>query len=326
MADHIAKFNGLLIRSKVGMHQSKAPIKSRRHRAFTLIELLVVIAVIALLLAILVPALRSAREQGYRVVCLSNLKQLTLAWLAYADDYDSKIVFGSSFAFGSWDIPPKGWLGMAFFYPQSRLELMENPDKGALWPYINDIDFFRCPKGLAGHVATYAIVVAANGHPVEGTYLSDRDPWGEHLLPWDAFGKRVGSTVLRLTRLTEIVSPGAAQRAVFIDQGQIPNRSHFMVPYLDPKWRWFNPPPIQHNDGTTLSMADGHVEYWKWKGRETVEMPRKLELMAARSIFYESLEGGDYVPQTEDGMYDLQRLQKATWGRLGYTLEGGGGP
>ena len=76
-----------------------------------------------------------------------------------------------------------------------------------------------------------------------------------------------------------------------------------------------NGPPIHHSDGVTLSMADGHAEYWKWKGRETMEMPRKL--LPVRTLFCEILEE-DYEPQTEDGLYDLQRLQRATWGRLGY--------
>jgi hypothetical protein len=64
-------------------------------------------------------------------------------------------------------------------------------------------------------------------------------------------------------------------------------------------------------------MADWHTEYWKWKSNETVEVPR--ELLPSRGAFMELLEGwDDYEPQTEDGMYDLQRLKKATWGRLGY--------
>ncbi len=77
-------------------------------------------------------------------------------------------------------------------------------------------------------------------------------------------------------------------------------------------------PPIHHSDGVTLSMADGHAEYWKWKGRETVSgLPRWLHSFPG-DLFSESLKVREYEPQTEDGLYDLQRLQKATWGRLGY--------
>jgi len=283
-------------------------------KGFTLIELLVVIAVIALLMAILIPVLRSARELGQRTVCLSNLRQLTLAWIAYAEQYDSKIVLGR--AFGGQGSRPllKGWLGRAFSFPESRSAVIENPDKGALWPYVQDIDVYRCPRGRAGHAATYTPVVAANGAPVEGTYLPDTGGWD---LP--ELGKRVGRTVLKLTKLTDIISPGAAQRAVFIDMGQTPLGSDFYVYYLYPKWKWYSAPPIRHRDGTTFSMADGHAEYWKWKGRETVSMPREL-FPVSSSMFAEILEA-DYEPQTEDGLYDLQRLQKATWGRLGYSAE-----
>ena len=102
----------------------------RQEKAFTLIELLVVIAVIALLLALLVPALRSAKEQAHRTVCLSNLKQLTLAWTAYATEYDSKIVRGSAFSSGKRTrggrviVVREGWLGRAFLFPESRAVLI----------------------------------------------------------------------------------------------------------------------------------------------------------------------------------------------------------
>jgi prepilin-type N-terminal cleavage/methylation domain-containing protein/prepilin-type processing-associated H-X9-DG protein len=279
-------------------------------KAFTLIELLVVIAVIALLLALLIPALRSAKERGHRVVCLSNLKQLTLAWLAYAEEHDSKLVSGRAFGTHTRRYTLKGWVGYDFAPKQPPW--ITGPDKGALWPWIRDTKIYRCARGRPGHAVTYATVIAANGAEVEGTYMEDTGGWD-----LTESGIRVGSTVLKLTKLTDIVSPGAAQRAVFIDTGQTPTTSDFYVHYLYPRWKDFSPPPVRHSDGTTLSMADGHTEYWKWKGRETVQMPR--ELLPWGNLFNELLEGfEDYEPQTGDGLYDLQKLQKATWGRLGY--------
>ena len=291
----------------------------RKTRGFTLIELLVVIAVITLLMALLVPVLRSAREQGQRAVCLSNLRQLTLAWVAYADDHDSRLVNGLAFAtsirgagYGNQHITRramlKGWLGQAFL-SSNRSAVIENPDKGPLWPYIRDIEVYRCPRGRTGHASTYTIVSGANGRPAEGTYIEDTGGWD-----MTESGKRVGRTVLKLTKLTDIISPGAAQRAVFIDGGQ--RNADFYVDYLYPKWEGRSAPPIHHCDGGTLSMADGHAEYWKWKGRETVNMPRKL--LYSGGLSFEMLEGREYEPKTEDGLYDLQRLQRATWGRLGY--------
>ncbi|MCH7559374.1 MAG: type II secretion system protein, partial [Planctomycetes bacterium] len=233
MAGEIAKRNSLLIRPIVSAHRLAGRRRFRRagtiarrspsvrqYRAFTLIELLVVIAVIALLMAILVPVLRSAREQGQRVVCLSNLRQLTLAWVAYADDNDGKLVFGMASGWRSWGplgnpSTLKGWRTAGGFW---------DVESGALWPYVRDIDVYFCPNR-----GVYSIVTAANGgREVEGTYLpGSRSPE----VPYP--GKRVGKTVLRLARLTDIISPGAAQRAVFIDARSVGDE--FYVHYLYPK-------------------------------------------------------------------------------------------
>jgi len=278
-----------------------------------------VIAVISLLIALLIPVLRSARELGHRTVCLSNLRQLTLAWLAYAEQHDSKLVSGCAFGTRIKRYMLQGWAGNYFSPPGTppppsgiRHPWLAYPDKGALWPWIQDVKIYRCRRGRPGHAVTYATVIAANGADVEGTYMEDTGGWD-----LTKSGKRLGRTVLKLTKMTDIVSPGASYRAVFIDTGQTPTSSDFYVHYLYPQWKFHSPPPVRHGDGTTLSMADGHTEYWKWKGRETVKMPR--ELFPMRSLFAELLEGWKgYEPQTEDGLYDLQRLQKATWGRLGY--------
>ncbi len=295
-----------------------------KRRGFTLIELLVVIAVIALLMALLVPALRAAREQARRAVCLSNLRQLTTAWLLYAYEYDGCLVhanvgYRNTYRTQSRVFRVNGWLGRAF-YETDRSAIMEHSDKGSLWPYINDVDFYRCPNGAPGHLATYGIVSGASGSRVEGTYVPDTwDP-----LALKELGARVGQTVLRLTRLEQITHPGPGQRAVFVDLGETVH-SDFWVYYPVPLWYWTTPPPIRHAGGTTLSFADGHAEYWKWRGRETLNIPRQLmprgdlflEMVAETAITVRDDAVG-YEPQTEDGLYDLQRLQRATWGRLGY--------
>ena len=287
--------------------------------AFTLVEVLVVITILGLLMAIFFPVARRAREQGQRAVCLSNLRQLTIGWIGYADDYDGRLVCGG--AFYERRRGPirklKGWVGRAFWVPESRDALMDNPDKGTLWPYLQDVDLYRCPRGWMGHAVTYTTVVAANGMPdVEGTIRLDHTQGQAELTE---FGARVGTTVLKLTRLTDIVHPGASERAVFVDKGHTPTSSDFHVHYMHPKWTRYSPPPIHHAAGLTMSMADGHAEYWKWKGHETVSgLPRTR--LPVRHLFSQILDGGDYEPETEDGLYDLQRLQRATWGRLGYSI------
>jgi prepilin-type N-terminal cleavage/methylation domain-containing protein len=76
------------------------PLDRLKHlTAFTLIELLVVIAIIAILMAILMPTLQRAREQGKRSACLNNLRQLGYAWNLYADDNDGKIICRNTIRF-----------------------------------------------------------------------------------------------------------------------------------------------------------------------------------------------------------------------------------
>lgn len=281
-------------------------IVARQGRGFTLIELLVVIGVIAILMAILIPVLNRARELGQRVVCLSNLKQLTYAWILYAEDNDGRLVSGRSFRdLGNSDGSRimKSWMGEAFRNPTKRSDVTDHPDKGALWPYIGNIDLYGCPRHRGRPpnrprniaIATYVAVASANGSDVDG--VSTIAPNQSLVRP----GRRVGKTVLKLTRMTDIISPPASERAVFADIGSTFGGS-FPVEYLSPEYtsqHRLN----SHVKGATLSMADGHAEYWKWRARETLDTVRA------------------YEPETQEGLFDLQRLQRAMWGRLGYSME-----
>ena len=114
-------------------------ITVEKSRGFTLIELLVVIAIIALLMAILIPVLNGAREQGKRAACLHNLKGLGLAWIMYADDNDGRLVRGNA--------EDDGWVKRLGTLPieepiEEQLDAIRN---GLLFEYAKMVKINRCP-------------------------------------------------------------------------------------------------------------------------------------------------------------------------------------
>jgi prepilin-type N-terminal cleavage/methylation domain-containing protein/prepilin-type processing-associated H-X9-DG protein len=263
-----------------------------KSRGFTLIELLVVIAIIAVLMAILMPVLHTAREQGMRAVCLSNLKQLTLAWIMYADENDGRIVNGQSGSpRGSVDNPPYEipWVGRCWADDYaSGGQLPEVQQKtaiksGLLWDYVKSLDLYRCPTGTRGEMLTYAPTNAVNAKMQTGT-----DKPG-------VFLKR-----------TSDIRGSHALRIVFVDEGWVTPVS-YAVHYVEEQW--WDDPPVRHGDGVTLSFADGHSDYHKWRGLDTIKVGRARE---------RGHSGNQFVPTSDADKKDLHYIQKGCWGGLGY--------
>jgi prepilin-type N-terminal cleavage/methylation domain-containing protein/prepilin-type processing-associated H-X9-DG protein len=210
-----------------------------RRRGFTLIELLVVIAIIALLMALLMPALQTAREQGKRAVCLNNLRQLTLAWIMYADDNEGKICT-------AWVGRPDSWVRMAGRNASEAAQIRAMKS-GVLSPYVKNLRLYKCPTGVRGELVTYSIVGSMWGSstPVSGGHPKE----------------------LCIENRTEILRPG--ERFVFIDEGKWPG-SPWGVWHDKPMW--WDIPTVRHSDGTNWSFADGHSAYHKWTDRRTMDL------------------------------------------------------
>jgi prepilin-type N-terminal cleavage/methylation domain-containing protein/prepilin-type processing-associated H-X9-DG protein len=268
-----------------------------RQKAFTLIELLVVIAIIALLMAILMPALNRAREQGKRAMCIGNLKQMTLAWIMYADDNDAKIVNGAPLGTAGKAEPGHGghpdeipWVGKCFSdnygagdQLSERLQISAIK-AGALWPYVKTIGLYRCPTGTRGELLTYAAMDGVNGLVREGT----------------------SKPGVFLKKITDI--RGAhSERLVYIDEGWVTPDS-FATHYIQEQW--WDDPPVRHGDGVTLAFADGRADYHKWKGIDTIKVGRDRQ---------RGHPGNHYAPTSDEGKKDLHFVQKYCWGGLGYT-------
>jgi prepilin-type N-terminal cleavage/methylation domain-containing protein/prepilin-type processing-associated H-X9-DG protein len=294
-------------------------MKSKRH-GFTLIELLVVIAIIAILMAILMPALKRAREQGQRAMCQGNLKSLTLAWIMYADQNDDKIVNGAAgfyyTASGSTvsnpqdsSIVERPWCGQGWgnnwnnasvdttgLTDQQKIQAIHD---GALWPVCSSEGCYKCPTGRRNEFVTYSVVDAMNGLNANNG-RTGVSTGGSHAT---AKGTRIGKTVLWIKKRTEIASPTAAERLVYIDEGAMTPDS-FATYYQTNMW--WDYPPVRHGDGTTVSWADGHATHLKWRAPETIEFGRT----------YQDYHGGTALtPQTEEGIDELHQFRKWVWGK-----------
>jgi prepilin-type processing-associated H-X9-DG protein/prepilin-type N-terminal cleavage/methylation domain-containing protein len=235
-------------------HCSRGPSRGYEN-SFTLIELLVVIAIIAILAALLLPALSKGKVVAQSVACLSNLKQLQICCHLYSVDFNDYLPPNDSDA-----AVAKGtsWL------PDLDADMEINPSNivnGLLFQYNTSLPIYHCP-------ADQSTLETSSGQPLPQLR------WRSYNMSQSVNGYQDYNAELQFLpswkKFTQIRHPIPSALFVFIDEneetiedaefGNPPVGSPYYVPNI-----WWDMPANRHNQGANLSFADGHVEHWHWK-------------------------------------------------------------
>ena len=225
---------------------------------FTLIELLVMIAIIAILAAMLLPALSKAKERAHSIACLNNLKQLSLCWHLYATDFNDFLVPNNS-VYGQ-NISAAAAAGASWCLGSARYDATTtNIENGLLFSYNRSTGIYHCPSDLS-------TVEDQNGNKLSQPRNRSYN-MSESVNGYPGFDQFMFTHIPSFKKSTQIHSPDPAQCLVFIDEHEDTLLdAEFGMPtdFYDGTTKWWDMPANRHGQGANFSFADGHVEHWHW--------------------------------------------------------------